>query len=149
LPPEFVLNIKLTNILYFLFNYFIGLITFMGLFAAVGAMFDNEQDAQSGQWPVMMLIMIPFFIAISMQNNPSNQIAKIASIVPFSSIIVMPGRMTLVDVPAWEFILSIVLSLITMVLIFILAGKIYRVGILMTGKKPKWSEIIQWLRYKY
>lgn len=149
LPAELVLKLSMSQILYFLLNYLVGLITFMGLFASVGAIFDNEQDAQSGMWPIMMLIMIPFFIAISMQNNPGSNLARISSLVPFSSIIVMPARMTLIEVPWWQIMLSLGINLLTMILVFMLAGKIYRVGILMSGKKPKWSEVAKWLKYKY
>lgn len=149
LPPELLMKISLMQILYFLINYFIGMITFMGLFATVGAIFDNEQDAQSGLWPIMILIMVPFFITFTLVNNPDNIIAKIASLFPFSSIMVMPARMTLVDLPAWELALSAAINIATMVLIFLAAGKIYRIGILMTGKKPKWSEVARWVRYKY
>ncbi len=149
LPAEFILKLRLTDILYFLFNYFIALITFLGLFAAVGAIFDNSQDAQSGVWPLLMLIMIPFFIALSLQSNPNSSIATITSIVPFASLIVMPARVSLVDVPSWQLILSILISVGVMILIFPLAGKIFRVGILRTGKKPKWSEVVRWLKYKY
>lgn len=149
LPPEFLLKIDIIQIMYFLINYFIGLITFMGLYASIGSMFDNMQDAQSGQWPVLLLIMIPFFIAITMQNNPDNIIVNVASLFPFASIIVMPARMTLIDVPLWEVILSFVINILIMMVIFLLASKVYRVGILMTGKKPKWSEVIRWVKYKY
>jgi ABC-2 type transport system permease protein len=149
LPEDLILKLSMSQLLYFLLNYLVGLITFMGLFAAMGAIFDNEQDAQSGMWPLMMLIMIPFFIAISLVNNPGSSLAKISSIVPFSSIMVMPARMTLTEVPLWQIILSLGINILTMVLIFMLAAKIYRVGILMSGKKPKWSEVVQWIRYKY
>jgi ABC-2 type transport system permease protein len=149
LPPEFTLTISLGHVGYLLINFFIGLVTYLGLFAAVGAMFDNDQDAQSGVWPIMILIMIPFFISIAMQSNPENQIAKITSMVPFFSLIVMPARMTIIDVPAWQFILSFAVNIATMLLIFPIAGKIYRVGILRTGKKPSLGEIIMWLKYKY
>lgn len=149
LPAELTLSITFSQILFVLFNFFVGLVTFLGLFAAVGAIFDNDQDAQSGMWPLMMLIMIPFFIAITVANNPGNQIAKIASMLPFASIIVMPARMALLDVPIWQFLIAIVVNVGTMLAIFPIAGKIYRVGILMTGKKPKWSEVIKWVRYKY
>lgn len=148
LPPEFVLKINMAQIAYFLFNFFIGLITFLGLFATVGAIFDNDQDAQSGIWPIMMLIMIPFFISIAMLSNSENPIATVASMVPFASLIVMPARMTIIEVPIWQFVLAIIVNVGTLLLIFPAAGKIYRVGILMTGKKPKWSEIIRWLKYK-
>jgi ABC-2 type transport system permease protein len=146
LPSEFALSLTMGNIIFFLINYFIGLVTFLGLFTSVGAIFDNEQDSQSGVWPITILIMIPFFISISMINNPESPIAKIASMFPFASIIVMPARLTITDVPSIEIIISLLINLATMLLIFPLAGKIYRVGVLMTGKKPKWSEVIKWVR---
>ena len=149
LPADFILKLKLMDIGYFLFNYFVALITFLGLFAAVGAIFDNSQDAQSGIWPLLMLIMIPFFIALSLQSNPNSPIGTIASMAPFASLIVMPARVSLLEVPVWQLILSLVISIAVMILIFPVAGKIFRVGILRTGKKPKWSEIVKWLKYKY
>lgn len=147
LPPEFTLKLSLWHLGYFMLNYFIALITFLGLFATVGSIFDNPQDAQSGIWPIMMLIIIPFFIAIGMQTNPENQIARISSFFPFASLIVMPARITLVDIPLLHLILSITINIAVMISIFVLAGKIYRVGILITGKKPKWSEVVKWFKY--
>jgi ABC-2 type transport system permease protein len=147
LPQEFIISIDFSQILYFLFNYFIGLITFLGLFASVGSLFENSQDAQQGMWPILILIMIPFFIAIGMISNPETSIVRISSMLPFTSLIVMPARMTIVDVPSWQFILSILVNTAVMLLIFPVAGKIYRIGILKTGKKPKITEIIKWLRY--
>lgn len=149
LPQELLMKISVGQISYFLFNFFIGLVTFTGLFAMIGSIFDNEQDAQSGQWPVMMLIIIPFFISLSLQNNPDTIIAKISSLFPFASIMVMPARMALVEVPMWQMALSVIINILTMFMVMIAAGKIYRVGILITGKKPKMSEIVNWLKYKY
>jgi len=148
LPQDFALKMDVSLILYFLYNYFVSLITFLGLFAAIGGMFDNDQDTQSAIWPVMMLIMIPFFIAITMPNNPDNAIAHIASFIPFASLIVMPARMTLISVPGWQVFLSSVINIMVMLVVFFVSGKIYRVGILMTGKKPSWGEIAKWLKYK-
>lgn len=149
LPKEVMFSITSFQIIYFLINFFLGLIIFLGLFATVGAIFDNPQDAQSGLWPVMLMIIIPFFIALSMVQNPNSEIGKIASFVPFANIIVMPARMTILEVPMWHLIASLIVSLATMFAIFPLAGKIYRVGVLRTGKKPKWSEVIKWVKYKY
>lgn len=149
LPPEFTFSITFDVILYMLVNFFMGLLIFVGLFATVGSIFENPQDAQSGMWPIMLLIIIPFFIAISLMKNPANPIAVIASMFPFAAVIVMPARMTLVDVPMWQIIISFLVNVGTLVAIFPLAGKIYRIGILRTGKKPKWSEVIKWLKYKY
>jgi ABC-2 type transport system permease protein len=148
LPAGLKISISVWQWLYFFLNFLIGIVTFLGLFAAVGAIFDNDQDAQSGLWPVMMLIMIPFFIALSVGNNPSNSLAVYASMFPFSAIIVMPARMALVEVPISQFIISIVVSLITLILVFPLSGKIYRIGILMTGKKPTWKEVASWVKAK-
>ena len=61
----------------------------------------------------------------------------------------MPARMAIVEVPLWQFITSIAISILTIFLIFPLAGKIFAVGILRTGKKPKWAEIVKWVKYNY
>jgi len=149
LPEEIVLNIKPEVVIYILTNFFIGLILFISLFATVGAIFDNPQDASSGTTPIIMLIIIPFFISMSIMENPNKPYAEIASMFPFASVIVMPARMSLIDVPLWQLITSIVLNVLTIVAIFPVAGKIYHVGILRTGKKPKWSEVIKWIKYQY
>lgn len=147
LPADLNIQVSVGQIIYLLFNFFLGLLTFIGLFVMVGSIFENAQEAQSSMMPILMLIMIPFFIALSMSRNPSNPLAEISSMLPFASVMVMPARMTLVDVPLWQFILSIVVNIATIVLLFPLAGKIFKVGILRTGKKPKWAEIIKWLKY--
>ena len=148
LPADIIFKLDLNFILYFLFNYTIALFTFVGLFATVGAIFDNPQDAQSGVWPLMILVIFPFLIAISLQSNPQSSVAKITSLLPFTSLLVMPARLTLVQVPSLEVIASVVINLAVLFAIFPLAGKIYRVGIMVTGKKPKWSEVRRWLKIK-
>ena len=148
LPADIIFKLDLNFILYFLFNYTIALFTFVGLFATVGAIFDNPQDAQSGVWPLMILVIFPFLIAISLQSNPQSSVAKITSLLPFTSLLVMPARLTLVQVPTLEVIASVVINLAVLFAIFPLAGKIYRVGIMVTGKKPKWSEVRRWLKIK-
>lgn len=149
LPPDFAITLTMGQLLYFLFNFFIALVTFMGMFASVGAIFDNDQDAQSGLWPLMIIIMIPFFIAMGMVSNPENTLARAGSMFPFASLIIMPARMSLIDVPLWQLLVSIVVNIATLLIIFPISGKIYKVGILMTGRKPTWGEVIKWLKYKY
>lgn len=146
IPPELMPQMSIGFIFYFLFNYTLALITYVALYATVGAIFDNPQDAQSGVWPLLMLIMIPFFIALGMESNAQSTLAQIASLIPFSSLIVMPARMILVEVPLWQILLSFAINILVLIGIFKLAGKIYRIGILLTGKKPKWSEVFSWLR---
>lgn len=149
LPNNLTIDITFLQVAYLLVNFFLGLLIFVGLFATVGSIFENPQDAQSGMWPIMLLIMIPFFISMSMIENPSNPVASIAAMLPFSAIIVMPAKMAMVDVPLWQVILSTLVNVATVFAIFPIAGKIYRVGIMMTGKRPSWTEVIKWLKFKY
>ncbi len=149
LPPELTVDITLVHLVYFVFNYFLGLLIYLGLFATVGAIFDNAQEAQSGVWPIMISIMIPFFISLSLMRNPTNPIGEIASLIPFATIIVMPARVTSIDIPAWQIAFSIVINIATIFVLYPIAGKIYRIGILRTGKKPRWGEVIKWVKYKY
>lgn len=146
IPQEFMPQMSFGYILYFLFNYSLALITYIALYATMGAIFDNPQDAQSGVWPLMMLVMIPFFIALSMESNAQSSLVIITSLFPFASLIVMPARMILVEVPLWQILFSIIINIVVVIGIFKLAGKIYRIGILLTGKKPRWSEVFRWLR---
>jgi ABC-2 type transport system permease protein len=149
LPAEITFDITYGHLIYFLVNFFFGLLIFIGLFATVGSIFETAQEAQSGVWPLLMLLIIPFFIAFSILRNPENPIAEISSFIPFATIMVMPGRFTAGDVPIWQLIVSILINVGTIAVLFPLAGKIYRVGILRTGKKPSWGEVIKWLKYKY
>ncbi|MFZ1280771.1 MAG: ABC transporter permease [Ignavibacteriaceae bacterium] len=146
IPTEFMPQMSIGYIFYFLFNYGLALITYVALYATVGAIFDNPQDAQSGVWPLMLLIMIPFFIALGLESNSQTSLAIITSLLPFASLIVMPARILMVEVPMWQVLLAIVINVVVLIGIFKLAGKIYRIGILLTGKKPKWSEVFRWLK---
>ncbi|MFA8342821.1 MAG: ABC transporter permease [Rhodothermaceae bacterium] len=148
LPPEIAINMSVTQIAYFFVNFIIGLIIYIGLFATVGSIFDNMQDAQSAMFPLMMLIMIPFFMTFTMLENPDNTVGMYGSMAPFLSIIVMPVRMTLIDVPLIQILIALVVNVLTVFVMFPFAGKIYRVGILKTGKKPSWGEVVKWLKYK-
>ena len=146
LPMNLQFSISMQQILYFIANYGVGLVTFLGLFAAVGAIFDNIAEAQQGQMPIMFLILIPFYICFTLVKDPANIIAEVASLVPFASIMVMPVRMAVVDVPLWQLWTAMAINLATLVVIFHIVGKIYRIGILTTGKKPSWKQVYRWVR---
>lgn len=139
-------NLGFFTILYFLLNYLMGVLAFMSIFAAFGAMFDTPQDAQGSMMPVMMLIIIPFFLAFSMARNPANILAEVSSMLPFATILVMPARMTLIDVPLWQVGVAFLMNLLTIWCCIKAGAKIYRITILMTGKRPSWAEIWTWLR---
>jgi len=142
------ISINMMHIVYFLLNFFIALLTFLGLFAAIGSIIENPQDAQSSIFPVLLLIIIPFFLTFTMAKNPANSLAEIASMLPFASLIVMPARLTLLNLPFWQIGLAAAVNLATLYFVLKLVGKIYRVGILMTGKRPTWPEVYKWLKYQ-
>ena len=148
LPDQFKFDISYGHLIYFLFNFFLGLLIYQGLFAMVGSIFNTPQEAQQGVFPLMLLIIIPFLLCFSMINNPDNIIAAIASYIPFATIIVMPCRFTLVDMSFIYPLISCVINILTLILIFPVIGKVYRVGILRTGTKPTMGEVIKWVKAK-
>lgn len=146
LPEKLQFSISLFQIGYFILNYGIGLVTFLGLYAAVGAIFDNMSEAQQGAMPIMFLILIPFYICFTLLKDPTNSIAQVSSMIPFASIIVLPVRMAIIDVPMWEIGVGTLVNIATLLFVFSFAGKIYRIGVLKTGKKPKWKEVYRWIK---
>jgi len=146
LPEFFVIDISYGHLAFFLFNFLLASFIYQGLSATVGSIFNNPQEAQSGFFPVIMLIMIPFLLAFTMTRNPNNPIAMVASYVPFATIIVMPVRFTLVDLPVWKLVLSQLINIATLILIFPISGKVFRIGMLRTGTKPTLREVLRWVR---
>lgn len=127
--------------------YFIcGYLLYASLFAAIGASVDNEADTQQFMMPITIIVLFAFYAGIYSAQNPDGPLAFWCSIIPFSSPIVMMVRLPF-DVPAWQILLSILLLVITIIGTIWLSAKIYRIGILMYGKKPSWRELIKWLRY--
>tara|TARA_R100001143_G_C3360137_1_gene134934 strand:+ start:4549 stop:4875 length:327 start_codon:yes stop_codon:yes gene_type:complete len=108
-------------------------------------MFDNPQDAQSVMFPVMMLNIVPFLLAFTVVNNPGSTLGLVGSMLPFAAILVIPARMLLIDVPVWQFAVAFLVNFVTLYLVILLCGKIYRFTTLMTGKSASWKEIYKWL----
>lgn len=146
LPDKFRFDISFGYLVYFLFNFFLGVVIFQGLFVTIGAIFNDSQEAQQGVFPVILLILIPFFISITMLRNPDNPIAVAASYIPFATILIMPCRFALVDMSFIYPLISCLINIATLIIIFSVAGKIYRVGILRTGTKPTLREVIRWVK---
>jgi ABC-2 type transport system permease protein len=132
---------------YFIFYFLGGYLLYASLFAAVGSAVDNETDTQQFMMPITIPILFAFYAAIYSIENPDGPLAFWCSLIPFTSPIVMMVRLPF-DVPLWEKLLSVGLLVITFIFTTWLAGKIYRTGILMYGKKPSWKEMWKWLRYK-
>jgi ABC-2 type transport system permease protein len=123
-----------------------GYFTYATFFAGVGAAVDNEQDAAQLQLPITLPIILAIMITPQIMNNPDSALAVALSIIPLTSPLIMIVRIAATNVP----IIEIVASIIALVAFFFFAvwisAKIYRIGILMTGKKPKFSDLIKWIR---
>jgi ABC-2 type transport system permease protein len=130
-------------IIYFLCGYLL----YGSLFAMVGAASDSEADTQQLMIPVMMPLMFVYFISFSIMGNPDGPAAVWGSQIPFSSPIIMLQRVAAGSVQIWEVVISLVLLIGTFILTTYIAGKIYRVGILMYGKKASWKEMIKWIKH--
>jgi len=124
----------------------LGYIFYSSLFAAVGAMVNNEQDAQQAATPVIMLLVAPILFLQTVLVNPSSTTAEVLSWLPFSAPIIMPMRMVVSTVPWLEVGLSIGGVLLACWGAVWVAARIYRVGLLMYGKKPTPRELLRWIR---
>jgi ABC-2 type transport system permease protein len=140
-------NINFTFIIIMFFIFFLGgYLLYAALFAAVGSAVDNEADTQQFMTPLMVPLMIGYFAAIMLVGNPHGTAAFWLSMVPFTSPMVMMMRVGF-GVPVWELALSISLLVAGFIFTTWLASKIYRVGILMYGKKIDYKELWKWMRY--
>ena len=117
------------------------------MYAAIGAAVDNETDTQQFMLPVIIPLILGVYIGFaSVVNEPHGTIATIFSMIPFTSPIVMMMRLPF-GVPWWQILISLLLLLGTFVLMVWFAAKVYRIGILMYGKKPTYRDIYKWLKY--
>ncbi|MBI9054203.1 MAG: ABC transporter permease [Bacteroidales bacterium] len=131
----------------FIFFFLGGYLLYGSLFAAIGAAVDNETDTQQFMLPITIPLILGIVVMMNVVQNPDSPIAFWFSIIPFTSPIVMMVRIPF-GVPYWELALSMGLLVITFIGSVWLAGKIYRTGILMYGKKTSYKELWKWLRYK-
>ncbi len=138
-----ILNILIAFLLYFLGGYLL----YASLFAAIGAAVDNQTDAQQFVMPLTIVLILALYAGmLTVPEDPNGTVAILLSHIPFTSPVVMLMRIPY-GVPVYEQIISIIILYLTFVLCIWLAAKIYRVGILMYGKKPSYKELIKWLKY--
>ena len=137
-----------TIFLLFIFYFLGGFFLYSSLFAAVGAAVDSETDTQQFMLPIMLPLILGVYIGFAtVINDPHGPISTIFSMIPFTSPIVMLMRVPF-GVPWYEIAISMALLLCTFVFMVWMAAKIYRVGILMYGKKPTYKDLWKWLKYK-
>jgi ABC-2 type transport system permease protein len=127
--------------------FLVGYIFYAAIHAAIGSMVNSEQEAQQAAVPVMFLLIGTFIFVQPILLDPTSKLAVVMSWLPFSSPIIMPLRMTVVEIPTATLIGSLAVGALACVLVVWLAGRIYRVGMLMYGKRPSMRELVRWIRY--
>ena len=131
----------------FVIYFALGYLLYASLFAAIGSAVENEADTNQLQMPVTVPLLLAFFIALYAFNAPDSAVVWWGSMIPFTSPIVMLARIPF-GVPTWELALSVVLLVATFAACGWLSAKIYRIGILMFGKKTTFKDLWKWLRMK-
>ncbi len=140
--PELSPLLLASFVLYFLLGYFL----YGAMYAAVGSAVNTQQEAQSLAFPVMMPLILAVVFFGAVMGSPDSRLSVILSLIPFLTPLLMFLRITVLTPPAWQIILSVVLMLLSIALLTWLAGRIYRVGILMYGKRPTFPEMMRWAR---
>lgn len=134
------------RLLWFLVFFVLGYFMYTALFAAVGAVCNSEQEAQNLQSPVIMCLVIPMVATLFFVKEPDSTVATVVSLIPLFTPMVMMMRINTLTPPLWEILLSIGLTLGFTWLLFRGVAKIFRIGILMYGKRPTVPEILRWAR---
>jgi ABC-2 type transport system permease protein len=147
-PPEMfaALTIPFGQALLFLAYFALGFFLFAALFAAVGAAMTTDQEAQSVQIPILVPLFVPLFLAPAMAGEPLSPLATTLGLFPLTAPIAMPIRIAAAPIPPLQIAASLALLVLGLMAVVWLAGKIYRIGILSTGKRPTLGEVVQWLR---
>src|SRR5882762_1351870 len=140
--PHVTTNTAVVFGLYFLG----GFLLYSAMFSAVGAMSSNEQEARQAQQPVVMLLVASFISMFAMLNDPASTLSVTLSMIPFSAPIAMPVRWAAGNLPIGEIALSLGILAVSILGVTWVASRIYRVGILMTGKRPNVKELVRWVR---
>lgn len=145
--PKTSLELPTSLLFYFVLYFLLGYLIYATLYAATGSAFETAQDAQSLQFPITALAVIAILFVQIAISKPESPLAIGLSLVPFFAPVLMIARMSVTDVPFWQIALSLTLMVITFYAVLWASAKIYRMGVLMYGKKPALGELFKWLRY--
>lgn len=132
---------------FFILNFIGGYLIYASIFAAIAASVNEQEDSQQFMLPVTLLMVFAMYAAIASADNPDGPLAVWCSMIPFTSPVVMMVRLSF-DAPVWQLVLSLAILYGSALGLIWAAGKIYRVGILMYGKKPSLKEMCRWMFYK-
>ncbi len=148
LPDEVdIPALGLPVMLHFMGHFLMGFFLYSALYAAIGAAFNNVQEAQQFSTVVVMFLIAPMMIFIVILNDPDSTLAVVSSLIPFFTPLLMLLRIAVKMPPWWQIALGYLLTTATTIFMIAVCARIYRVGILMHGKKPTIKEMWKWLRY--
>jgi ABC-2 type transport system permease protein len=141
-------SLPLANLVIMFLLFFVGgYLLYASLYAAIGAAVDNETDTQQFMIPVIMPLILSIYVGFfTVIENPHGTVSQVFSYIPFTSPVVMLMRIPF-GVPLWQQVLSVTILFVTFIGMVFFAAKIYRVGILMYGKKPTYKDLLKWLKY--
>jgi ABC-2 type transport system permease protein len=140
-------SISFSVYLFFFVFFILGYFMYATLYAALGSMVNDEADAQSLQWPVTILIILGFMFMFFILNNPNSTMAVVLSLIPFFTPLLMFLRHSIGAAPLYQVLLGVALMIASIFGLIWFTGRIFRVGILMYGKKPTLPEVVKWIRY--
>lgn len=134
-------------LVYFVLFFILGYFLYATMYAAIGSLVNSEKEAQQLIMPVVMFLVVPILLMMFVIRSPNSNFSVVLSLIPFFSPILMLLRICVLLPPFSQIVGAILLLLLTIVLMIWLVAKIYRVGILMYGKRPGFGEILKWVRY--
>jgi ABC-2 type transport system permease protein len=143
-PP----SVTAANLAWLVIFFVLAFFLYASAYAALGAASEDEQHLGQLAWPLLMFLMVPLVMIGSFVTNPDSGISVVLSLFPLTSPIVMLIRILVSPPPGWQILLCVVILLASVVAMATLAAKVFRVGILMTGKRAKLGEVLRWLTVK-
>jgi ABC-2 type transport system permease protein len=141
------LSIGTSTLMYLVLFFLLAFFLYSTMYAALGAAAEDEQHLTQLTWPVMIFLILPMVLISPIIMNPNSPFVVVLSLFPLTAPIVMFMRIVVGAAPAWEILVSVALQLATIAGVLVTAAKIFRVGLLMTGKRFQLPEIVRWLRY--
>jgi ABC-2 type transport system permease protein len=141
--PHFSIFQIVTLVLFFLLGYTF----YASIFAAVGAMCSSPEEANQAAFPAMLPLIASIVFVQPILSAPTSTLAQVMSMLPFSSPIIMPMVMSATQVPVWQVLTALVVLAVACVGTIWVSARIYRVGLLMTGKRPSLKELVRWVKY--
>jgi ABC-2 type transport system permease protein len=140
-------HLSVSTIAFFALFFLLGYLLYSTLYAAIGAIVNSEQEAQQIQFIILLPLIFAMIIAQTVIQHPSSQLAIWTSMIPFCAPMLMFVRILVETPPWWQIVLCVALMLATIWGLLLLCARIYRVGVLMYGKRPTLPELVKWLRY--